>query len=115
MFLSEITHSDSITELNDLVTGTSKTRLHSEITWPHAVTFYDMICKVDRGDFNGSKIMEKEKGLANGLGDIDGFGCSISQLPPPSPVRINSCALTTRHTLGGIIVALNQLNSNPQK
>jgi len=34
--------------------------------------------------------------------DIDGFGSSIAHLPASSP-RINSCALTIPHTLGGII------------
>ncbi len=36
---------------------------------------------------------------------------SIAQLPSPSPARIDFGALTTSHTLGGIIVALIQLNS----
>ncbi len=32
----------------------------------------------------------------------------------PSPARINICALTTRHTLRGIIIALHQLKSTLQ-
>jgi len=52
---------------------------------------------------------------ANAIGDIDGFGGSVAQLPPPSPARIDSCALTTPHTLRGVIVALNQPSSMLQK
>jgi len=46
---------------------------------------------------------------------MGGLAGSIVQLPSPSPARIDFGALTTPHTLGGIIVALIQLNSTLQK
>jgi len=49
------------------------------------------------------------------MGDIDGFGRSVSQVSASSPARINSCALATPHTLEGIIVALYQLSLMFQK
>ncbi len=71
-------------------------------------TFADEDCRVDRDQFNGSKISEKYEGLTQQMGSgILRVGAARSQLPASSPARINFCALTTPHTLGDIIVALN--------
>ncbi len=80
-------------------------------------TFCDGNRRAGSGDFNASKIFGKSEGLPRQLrwGIIDGCGRPVAPLPPPSPARINSCALTTSHTLGGIIVALSQANSMLQK
>ncbi len=71
-------------------------------------TFVDEDCRVDQDQFNGSKISGKYEGLTQQMGSgILRVEAARSQLPASSPARINFCALTTPHTLGDIIVALN--------
>ena len=76
-------------------------------------TFYDNNCRADSGDFNASKIIRKYEGLTRQLrwGILTVLAARSPSCQPPSPARINSCALTTPHTLGGIIVALIEPNS----
>jgi hypothetical protein len=80
-------------------------------------TFHDMNCRAGRGDFNASKIIEKYEDLIHkmGSGILLPRAATVPLLPSPSPARINWCALTTPHTLGDIIVALNKANSMLQK
>ncbi len=79
-------------------------------------TFYDMNCRAGQGDFNGSKLIEKYEDLIPKmrLGILPPRAAPVPNRPAPAPARISSCALTTPHTLRGIIVVLNQLSSSLQ-
>ncbi len=75
-------------------------------------TFYDTNCRAGQGDFNGSKYEDLIPKMR--LGILPPRAAPVPNRPAPAPARISSCALTTPHTLRGIIVVLNQLSSSLQ-
>jgi len=84
------------------VLGTSIRHLNpgQSVTWPELLldalgpsTFYDMNCRVGRGDFNGSKFFEKVEGLSPKmrLEILLRRAAPVPHLPAPFPARISSC------------------------
>jgi len=93
------------------------TRLECSLGALRLETFCDRNCRVGRGDFNAVKIMEKDAGLTAQMrsGILTGLATRSPSCHHLPPARMNSCALTTSHTLGGIILALIQVSLNLQK
>jgi hypothetical protein len=73
-------------------------------------------CSSESVEFNASRIIEKYQDLTQQM-RLRRFNALVDRPPSsnPSLARINICALTTRHTLRDIIVALNQSNSMLQE